>query len=40
MVILADKNLRELGEIKDANVTVDLNSKRDFSVQIARSYWR
>lgn len=40
MVILADKNLRELGEIKDANVTVDLNVDRNFSVQIARSYWR
>ena len=40
MVILADKNLRELGEIKDANVTVDLNVDRNFSVQIARSNWR
>ena len=40
MVILADKNLREIGEIKDANVTVDLNGNRNFSVQIARSYWR
>ena len=40
MVILADKNLRELGEIKDANVTVDLNVNRNFSVQIARSNWR
>lgn len=39
MVILANKNLRELGEIKDANVAVDLNGDRTFSVQIARSYW-
>ena len=40
MVILANKDLRELGAIKDANVTVDLNGNRNFSVQIARSYWR
>lgn len=40
MVILANENLRELGEIKDANVTVDLNGNRTFSVQIARSNWR
>lgn len=40
MVILANENLRELGVIKDANVTVDLNGDRTFSVQIARSYWR
>lgn len=40
MVILANENLRELGAIKDANVTVDLNGNRTFSVQIARSYWR
>lgn len=40
MVILANENLRELGAIKDANVTVDLNGDRTFSVQIARSYWR
>lgn len=39
MVTLANKELRELGVIKDANVTVDLNGKRDFSVQIARSNW-
>ncbi len=39
MVTLANKELRELGFIKDANVTVDLNGKRDFSVQIARSNW-
>lgn len=40
MVILANENMRELGAIKDANVTVDLNGNRAFSVQIARSYWR
>ncbi len=40
MVILANENLRELGAIKDANVTVDLNGDRTFSVQIARSNWR
>lgn len=40
MVILADENLRELCAIKDANVTVDLNGNRTFSVQIARSNWR
>lgn len=40
MVILADKNLREIGEIKDSNVSVDLNDKRNFSVQIARCNWR
>lgn len=40
MVILANENMRELGAIKDANVTVDLNGDRTFSVQIARSYWR
>lgn len=39
MVTLANKDLRELGFIKDANVTVDLNGNRNFSVQIARSYW-
>ena len=40
MVILSNENLRELGVIKDANVTVDLNGNRNFSVQIARSNWR
>lgn len=40
MVILADENLRELCAIKDANVTVDLNGDRTFSMQIARSNWR
>lgn len=40
MVILANSDLRELGAVKDANLTVDLNGNRDFSLQIARSYWR
>lgn len=40
MVILADSDLRELGAVKDANLTVDLNGNRNFSLQIARSYWR
>ncbi len=39
MVTLANKELRELGFIKDANVIVDLNGNRNFSVQIARSNW-
>ena len=39
MVTLANKELRELGFIKDANVTVDLNGNRNFSVRIARSNW-
>lgn len=39
MVTLANKDLRELGFIKDANVTVDLNGNRNFSAQIARSNW-
>ena len=37
MVILADPNRKELGSIQNANVTVDLNGNRNFSVQIARS---
>lgn len=40
MVILANSNLRELGAVRDANFTVDLNKNRNFSLQIARSYWR
>lgn len=40
MVILANSDLRELGSVKDANLTVDLNGNRNFSLQIARSYWR
>lgn len=40
MVILANSDLRELGEVKDANLTVDLNGNRNFSLQIARLYWR
>lgn len=39
MVILAGPNRKELGSIKNANVTVDLNGNRNFSVQIARSNW-
>lgn len=39
MVILANEDLRELGAIKDANITVDLNGDRTFSVQIARNNW-
>lgn len=39
MVILADKNLRELGAVHDANISVDLNSKQTFSMQIARANW-
>lgn len=38
MVILATDK-KELGAIKDANITVDVNSKREFSVQIARCNW-
>lgn len=40
MVILANSDLRELGAVKNANLTVDLNGKRNFSLQISRSYWR
>lgn len=40
MVILANSDLRELGAVRDVNLTVDLNGNRDFSLQIARSYWR
>lgn len=40
MVILANSDLRELGAVRDANLTVDLNGNRNFSLQIARSYWR
>lgn len=39
MVILANSNLRELGAVRDANLMVDLNGNRNFSLQIARSYW-
>lgn len=40
MVILANSDLRELGAIIDSNLMVDLNGNRNFSLQIARSYWR
>ena len=39
MVILAGPNRKELGSIQNANVTVDLNGNRNFSIQIARSNW-
>lgn len=39
MVILANEDLRELGSIKDSNITVDVNGDRTFSVQIARNNW-
>ena len=39
MVILADKNRRELGAVHNANISVDLNVKQTFSMQIARSNW-
>lgn len=39
MVILADKNLKEHGSIKNANITVDVNKDMEFSIQIARSNW-
>ena len=39
MVILADPSRKELGSILDANITVDLNKNRNFSIQIARSNW-
>ena len=38
MVILATDK-KEIGAIKDANITVDSNSKREFSIQIARCNW-
>lgn len=40
MVTLANSDLRELGAVKDANLMFDLNGNRNFSLQIARSYWR
>ena len=40
MVVLANSDLRELGAVRDANLAVDLNGNRNFSLQIARSYWR
>ncbi|MEG2146052.1 MAG: hypothetical protein RRY06_05405 [Lachnospiraceae bacterium] len=39
MVILADKNQRELCALTTANFYVDVNDKMEFSIQIARSYW-
>ena len=40
MVILADQDLREVGAVKDANLTVDLNGDKNFVLQIARCNWR
>ena len=40
MVILADQDLREIGAVKDANLTVDLNGDKNFVLQIARCNWR
>lgn len=40
MVILTNSDLRELGAVRDVNLMVDLNGNRNFSLQIARSYWR
>ena len=39
MVTLADKNLREIGYVKNMNFTADVNGEYEFSVQIARSNW-
>ena len=39
MVTLADKNLREIGYVKNINFTADVNGEYEFSVQIARSNW-
>ena len=39
MVILAGPNRVEIGSIKNSNVTIDLNTNRNFSIQIARSNW-
>lgn len=38
MVILATEE-KEIGAILDANITVDTNGKREFTVQIARNNW-
>ena len=39
MVTLADKNLKEIGYIKDANISFDTNGEYGFSVQVARTNW-
>lgn len=39
MVILANNERRELGSIRKANITFDVNGEREFSVQIARTNW-
>ena len=38
MVILANEE-KELGAIKDSNISIDVNEKKIFSLQIARSNW-
>lgn len=38
MVILATEE-KELGFVKDANITIDTNEKKEFSLQIARCNW-
>ena len=38
MVVLATEE-REVGVIHDANITVDVNNKKEFSIQIARNNW-
>lgn len=38
-IILANSDRKELGAIQNSNITVDVNGKYEFSVQIARSNW-
>lgn len=38
-IILANSDRKELGVIQNSNITVDVNGKYEFSVQIARSNW-
>ena len=38
MVVLATEE-RELGKIKDSNISIDVNGNKTFSLQIARSNW-
>lgn len=39
MVILATDE-KEIGKVRDANISVDTNGKKQFTLQIARSNWR
>ena len=39
MVILASEE-REIGYVKDANLIVDINNRKTFSLQIARTNWQ